>query len=145
MSSAVCHMPGLNQEESVKFCRITGLPFDEQRRRAFLASWLSLECRLVLGPRYDEQTLKVYAWIDGEVIPALQASSNDDIQHAVDYFIKRSYGRKHLLYLWHLLKEEKERATQDQFVTWDVYEILMRGNLEELKIPYQQVMDKYGL
>lgn len=145
MSSVVCRMPGLNQEKTVKFCRITGLPFDEQRDRAFLASWLALECRRVLGPRYDEQTRKVYDKIVNTVIPALQESDNEVIQTSVAYFGDRSYGRKHLLYLWHLLQEEEERATQDPFVTWEVYEILMRGDLEELTIPYQQVMDKYGL
>ena len=126
-------------------CPITGLSRDEQRHRAFLASLFALECRRVLGPRYDGQTRKVYAKIDNTVIPALQASSNEVIETAVDYFGDRSYGRKHLLYLWHLLQEEEERATQDPFVTWEVYQILMRGDLEELKVPYQQVMDKYGL
>jgi hypothetical protein len=127
-------------------CPITGLPKDEQEKRAFLASWFATECRLALnGKRLDNAALRVYAWIDESVIPALQKSDNKVIQAAVVYFGDRSYGRKHLLYLWHLLQEEEERATQSPFVTFEVFQILMRGDLEELSVPYEKVMDEYGL
>lgn len=129
-----------------EFCPITRLSKKRQRERAFWASWFAMVCRLALGgKRLDEGTQKVNAWIDGTVIPALQESDNKVIQAAVVYFSVRSYGRKHLLYLWHLLKEEEERATQHPFVTVDVYQILMRGDLEELKVPYKTVMEMYGL
>lgn len=134
------------EDMTTVLCPITGLPIDEQEKISFRAKWLSLECRLALGgKRLDKRTQDAYAEIDNSVIPALQESNNDIIQSAVAYFGDRSYGRKHLLYLWHLLQEEEERATQDPFVTNDVFLILMRSDLEELTVPYQQVMDKYGL
>jgi hypothetical protein len=129
-----------------EICPITGLTKDKQKELAFLASWLATECRLALnGKRLDDRTQEVYAWIDESVIPVLQKSDNEVIQTAVNYFGDRSYGRKHLLYLWHLLQEEEERATQSPFVTFEVFQILMRGDLEELSVPYEKVMDEYGL
>ena len=127
------------------FCHITKLTKKIQEETAFWAHCFALGCRMKLGKCHDKETEKVNAWIDDTVIPALKEKGNGVIQQAVKYFSYRSYGRKHLLYLWHLSQEEKERATQHPFVTDEVFQILMRGDLKELVISYQEVMDKYGL
>lgn len=136
-----CVSPHLiSQYNMTKYCSKTGLTVPEQRKHAFIAQLCASVCR----QSHNNET-KVNAWIDDTVIPALRKSGNGVLLNAVDYFGGRRYVRNHLLYLWYLLQEENERATQHPFVTDEVFQNLKRGNLWEFKVPYEKVMDMYSL
>ena len=61
----------------------------------------------------------------------------------VEYLRGVSYGWKHCLYLWHLLRLEEMHNTI--FITNEIMMLLMRGNLHELPYSYKNILSLFGV
>jgi len=111
-------------------------------------SWLQLvamhvanQATLRYGYKYDDHTNKMRANYKNVILPKMEeiGDTNPLIKDMVEYFAVRSYGWKHLLYVWHLYQ------CNPTTITDEVFDHLMSGNLEYLNISYQEVMDQYGI
>lgn len=113
----------------------------EQSWRNLLASRIATEAIIRYGYQEDEHTKQERAKYKNDIFPKMKmiTDTNPLIKDMVDYFTTRSYGWKHLLYIWHLYQ------CDPSMITGEVFNHLMSGNLEDLNISYQEVMDQYGI
>jgi len=119
---------------------IDHLPKKDRSWFQLMAMYAANQATIRYGYQYDDHTNKIRANYKNVILPKMEeiGDTNTLIKNMVDYFTTRSYGWKHLLYVWHLYQCEPSTITDD------VYRHLMSGNLEYLNISYQEVMGQYG-
>ena len=105
------------------------------------ASRIALAAIIGYGYQYDDHTNKVRANYKNDILPKMEdiGDTTPLIKDMIEYFAVRSYGWMHLLYVWHLYQCNPNTITDEVFCH------LMSGNLEDLTISYQEVMDQYGI
>lgn len=57
----------------------------------------------------------------------------------IEYICTRSYGYCHMIYLYHLIMQDPN------LITYEVMNNLLRGDLDNLPISYQDVKNIYGI
>ena len=120
---------------------IDHLPKKEQSWLQLVAMHVANQATIRYGYQEDDHTNCERAKYKNEILPKMKeiADTNPLIKDMVDYFTTRSCGWRHLLYIWHIYQCDPSTITNEV-----VYH-LMSGDLEELNISYQEVMDQYGI
>jgi len=120
---------------------IDHLPKEERSRLQLVAMYIANKASIRYGYQVDDHTKKVRHNFKNDILPKLEeiGDTTPHIKDMVEYFAVRSYGWMHLLYVWHLYQCNPNTITDEVFCH------LMSGNLEDLTISYQEVMDQYGI
>lgn len=120
---------------------IDHLPKKERSWRQLVAMYIANQASIRYGYQVDDHTKKVRLEYKNDILPKLEEIGDTTplIKDMVEYFAVRSYGWMHLLYVWHLY------ICEPSIITNEVFCHLESGELEDLTISYQEVMDQYGI